>query len=183
MLQKGAAVKATTVLLCCAVSHIKLRICVLWPSATLLIVHHLSACVLCAGPKHVANISSCLLYFALLQDLTQTASKQARLGREEADVVSTSLPIPAAGTSQVDAQIRASVAAVGLDATAAGAQPDSTTADQSDVQHPSGRDAVYPLGSSRTEVSISPEKQTQGLLTSFLGDYGSDSDDSNEQAT
>lgn len=121
---------------------------------------------------------------ALLQGLVQTASKQARLGREEADVLTTSLPIPAAGTSQVDAQIRASIAAVGADATAPRAQPDSTACDQSDVQPPSGRGAVDPLGdSNRAKLSVSLEKQNQGLLTSFLGDYGSDSDASNEQAT
>lgn len=121
---------------------------------------------------------------ALLQDVTQTASKQARLEREEVDVVSTSLPTPAVGTSRVDAQIRASIAQAGLDATTTGAQPDSPSADQSDVQHPSGRGTVDLLGdSSKAKLSISPGKQNQGLLSSFLGDYGSDSDGSNEQAT
>lgn len=120
-----------------------------------------------------------------MQDGVQTASKQARLEREEADVLSTSLPTPHAGTSQVDAQIRASVAAAGgLDATDAGAQPGPTSADQPNVQLPPGRGAEDPFGdSSKTKLFVSTHTQNQGALTSFLGDYGSDSDDSREHAT
>lgn len=112
----------------------------------------------------------------------QTASKQARLEREEADVVSTSLPTHPAATSQVDAQIRASVAAAGgLDATDAGAQPGPTSADQPDVHLPPGRGAEDQFGdSSKTQLLNSTFKQNQGVLTSFLGDYGSGSDDNKE---
>ena len=121
--------------------------------------------------------------FASLQDLAQTSIKQARLERGEVDVVSTSLPASAAGTSTVDAQIRASVVMASLDATAAGAQSEFASADQFDIQHPSGRSAIDTLpDSSRAKILLSPDKQNQGLLTSFLGDYGSDSDGSNEQA-
>lgn len=125
--------------------------------------------------KHLASHAS-------LQDGVQTASKQARLEREEVDVVSTSLPTLPAGTSQVDAQIRASVAAVGgLDATDAGAQPGPTSADQPDVQPPPGRGAEDPLGdSSKAKLLNATDNQTHGALTSFLGDYGSDSDDDKE---
>ena len=126
--------------------------------------------------------------FASLQDLAQTASKQARLGREEVDVVSTSLPIPAAGTSQVDAQIRASVAAAGFHTTGASAQLESGSADQTDVLNPSGRGAVgAPSGdSSKATTFISADKHmppNPGLLTSILGDYGSDSDENDQRAT
>lgn len=120
-----------------------------------------------------------LASFPSLQDLAQTASKQARLEREEVDVVSTSLPISAAGTSQLDARKRASVAMAGFDATAAGAEPEFASADQSDIRRPSGRSAVdQSADSSRVKLSIPPDKQqNQSLLNSFLGDYGSDSDE------
>lgn len=137
------------------------------------------------------------MYNNILLAVVQAASKEARLGREEFDVVSTSLPVLSRGASQIDAQITASVAAAGHHTTAAAAQPEctsadepdieSTSADQSDVNKPSGRGATDPLGeSSRATASVCTDKhvaQNSGLLTSFLGDYGSDSDDSQGHAT
>ena len=139
-------------------------------------------CLLCAGPKRMDCRAASLASYASLQDGVQIASKQARLEREEADVVSTSLPTHPAATFQVDAQIRASVAAAGgLDATDAGAQPGPTSADQPDAQLPQERGAEDLFGdSSMTKVLNSRHKQNQGALTSFLGDYGSDSDDNKE---
>lgn len=112
--------------------------------------------------------------------VAQAASKQARLGREEIDVVSTSLPVTTTGKSQVDAQIRASVAAAERHTTAAAAQLECTSGAQPDVQDLSGRGVTDPSGdSSRVTASIDKHVvQNSGLLTSFLGAYGSDSDDS-----
>ncbi|KAL3151358.1 hypothetical protein ABBQ38_013190 [Trebouxia sp. C0009 RCD-2024] len=114
------------------------------------------------------------------EEAQQAASKQARLGREEIDVVSTSLPVTTTGKSQVDAQIRASVAAAERHTTAAAAQLECTSGAQPDVQDLSGRGVTDPSGdSSRVTASIDKHVvQNSGLLTSFLGAYGSDSDDS-----
>ena len=113
--------------------------------------------------------------------VAQAASKQARLGREEFDVVSTSLPVSTGGKSQVDAEIRASVAAAERHTTAAAAQLEPASADQPDAKNPSGKAPTDPSGdSSRATASLPVDKhvvQNSGLLTSFLGDYGSDSDD------
>ena len=116
-----------------------------------------------------------------MPDGVQAASKQARLEREEADAVSTSLPTHP-GSSQLDAHIRASVAAAGgLDARHAGAQPGPTSAGQPDVQPSPGRGAEdLFVDGSKTKLLNSTHKQNLGALTSFLCDYGSDSDDNKE---
>lgn len=110
----------------------------------------------------------------------QAASKQARLEREELDMVSTSLPVSTMGMSQADDQIRASVAAAECHTTAAAAQLECTSGAQPDVQDPCSKGVTDPSGDS-SKVTASVDKQVvqnSGLLTSFLGAYGSDSDES-----
>ncbi|KAL3160520.1 hypothetical protein ABBQ32_010824 [Trebouxia sp. C0010 RCD-2024] len=114
------------------------------------------------------------------EEAQQAASKQARLEREELDMVSTSLPVSTMGMSQADDQIRASVAAAECHTTAAAAQLECTSGAQPDVQDPCSKGVTDPSGDS-SKVTASVDKQVvqnSGLLTSFLGAYGSDSDES-----
>lgn len=91
--------------------------------------------------------------------------------------------------SHIDAQIRASVAAAGLHTNVHTTQLDPSSAVQSAVRDPSGIGAADQShatpGMSKTQASVPKEKEVQngGLLTSFLGNYGSNSDDDSGSAS
>ena len=122
------------------------------------------------------------------QESALKAQKQARLGREEVDVVSTSLPAPSTGMSHLDVQIRASIAAAAPHS--AEQTADTEAADQVHAGESSARSCAEQQqdmragGNSQLQVHTDQQRlPDKSPLTSFLGNYDSESGDESGSAT